>query len=66
MRQGEGARPALLGQDRLGRGRNVGRRGRKEVAGHAREIGPWEGLGRWAGLLSYLLSFSFSNQLKSI
>jgi hypothetical protein len=37
----------------------------KEV-GRAREIGPRERLGCWAGLLSYFLSFSFSNQLKSI
>jgi hypothetical protein len=63
---GRGRSRGAAGRDRLGRGRNVGRRGRKEVAGHATENGPREGLGRWAGVLSYFLSFSFSNQLKSI
>jgi hypothetical protein len=35
-------------------------------AGEGKGNGPRKGLGRWAGLLSYFLSFSFPNQLKSI
>jgi hypothetical protein len=51
-RRGEGVGPG---------GPSVGRGKKGREAGHAREIGPREGLGCWAGLLSYSLSFSFSN-----